>query len=117
VNKIIFLGALCLMLNACYPNIHNDVVIKKNSDTVAVGEKFIAKLSVSYSPSVTPGFYIIKKRDTIMLPFDFKNGYAIYRAVGEIGGEKITKGYVEYINLKGIKMKEDFLIKFYIKPN
>jgi hypothetical protein len=115
MRKNVFFIVMCLTLNSCFSNSHNDVVIKANSDTVSIGTRYIAELYVSYQPPVSPSFFIIKDRDTIQLPFDTNKKCAIYRAVGGKPGEKICNGYVEYVTLKGDRKKETFSIKFYVK--
>jgi hypothetical protein len=115
MGKYFYFVILSLMLNSCRTNSHNDVLIQSTFDTIIVGGRFSAELYIRSDTSIAPSFYIIKDNDTFRLALDQVKKCALFRAVEHESGEKNYNGYVEFINIKGIKERKDFSIKFFVR--
>jgi len=114
-NTIILVGIIILLIS-CKDNAQKNVRIITNSDTIVSGNMFIAELYVSYNQSVLPSFYIFRDNDTLGLEIDSIKKCAIFRATYKTKGEKIFKGYVNYIDLQNKRITEEFFIKYFVKP-
>lgn len=114
-NTIILVGII-ILISSCKDNAQKDVSIITNSDTIVSGNMFIAELYVSYNQSIFPSFYIFRDNDTLGLEIDSIKKCAIFRATYKTQGEKVFKGYVDYIDLQNKRKTEEFLIKYFVKP-
>ena len=102
-----------LFFNNC-SNVTNDSTVKilSNTDTVMVGDTFIAKLQVNYNDSILPLVYLIDGKDTFYMPFYEDERCAIIQIMGSKLGKEKWNGFVEYLNLEGEQVKEKFSIEF-----
>ena len=94
---------------------HQGVTICTKNDSVYIDSIYEAHLSVQNKKDISPNFYIVKDKDTFLLPIADDSQYAIFSAEGSTKGKKTYKGYVEYVNNNNEKEKDSFNIVFYVK--
>jgi hypothetical protein len=117
IKQFIFLHMILiiLFLSNCSNIINtNDSSVKvlSKTDTVKVGDTFIAKLQVNYNDSILPIVYLVDDKDTFYMPFYENKKYAIIQILGSKLGKEHLNGFVEYINFNGKKIKEQFSLEF-----
>jgi hypothetical protein len=114
MRKFSFLFVILLIAYSCNRIKSTEVVIKSDCDTVKYGDTYTAELFVPYIDSILPAFYITRDTDTLRLPIDTMKRCAVFKAAGRGNGEKIYKGFVVYVDDKGIELKRDFTFRFYV---
>jgi len=107
---------LFLVLNSCNKSLSDsNVLIKPKNDTIKIDEIYETELHVASIDSILPNFYIVSHKDTFLLPFDEEKECAVFKAVGRKKGKVLYKGYVKYIDKKGIEKEQDFQIEYFVR--
>jgi len=113
----IFISIFCLsmLFSSCSSQNSNfNVKIIAKDDTIKVNTIYKAELYVDYDRLVLPNFHIVIGNDTSILHFDEEKGCGIFRASNDKKGKQVYNGFVDYLNNKGSKRKDEFQIVFYI---
>jgi hypothetical protein len=105
-----------LILISCSNNkVITEIKIDKSKDTVAVDEIFIANLQLDNYRDKLPEFFIEGQTDTFRLEFNDTIKSAMFSANSHRTGNKIYKGFAQYIDSLGKQKKEEFVITFIVK--
>jgi hypothetical protein len=105
-----------LILISCSRNkVITDIKIDRSKDTVAVDEMFVANLHLDNYKDRLPEFFIVGRRDTFRLEFNDTIKSAMFKATSNTPGNKIYKGFAQYVDSLGNNKKEEFLITFIVK--
>ena len=105
-----------LILISCSNNKpHSEIKINKSKDTVAVDEIFIASLHLDNYKNRLPEFFIVNNPDTFRLLFNDTIKSAYFRATCHKAGDKIYKGFAQYLDSLGNSKRENFEITFVVK--
>lgn len=115
MRKINLLIIVILMTISCGRLDTKGLLIRSDSDTVNYGDIYTAELYIPYRDGFLPAFFIIKSSDTLRLPIDTAKKCAVFKSVGRGSGERIYKGYVNYIDLNGKSKTETFSFKYYVR--
>ncbi len=103
------------LLISCSSMIEKSAIdISYNKDTISYGEVIVVELAVPFNDSILPSFYINYNNEIFPLPFYEDKNKAIIEFVGRSKGRKSHGGYVEYLNEKGVKIKEEFIIEYFV---
>jgi hypothetical protein len=118
-NSFCFLIVIGIIIFSCNEN-HSkpnvNVLIKKSTDTVSVGDVFEANLFLNYKDSICHAdFYIVQNGDTFLLDYNPDERHAIFRAITRSVGEMKYAGFAIFDNEEGVPESDDFCIEFYSK--
>jgi hypothetical protein len=86
-----------------------------NKQLISANDTFRAHICLgNYEITHLPEYFIAFKKDTFRLEMDYSN-CGIFKSKGEKIGKKQYQGFVDYYDIKGKKIRENFTIKYEIK--
>ncbi len=113
-KRVTLIASLIFLFSSC-SEVKNEVIIKKDKDTVSVNEVVEIQLSIEHFEGFLPDFRLIRKEDTARLWYHKKENVANIKFTREKKGKHSFKGFVNYIDKNEIRKKQNFEFSFFVK--